>query len=369
MAPDKTMTITNDVQKKWQTIVNILAKTIHVPAALIMRLSGPDIEVFISSETEHNPYVPGAKEHFGNSGLYCETVIKTNNMLLVPNALSDDNWMNNPDIKLNMISYLGFPILNPDKTPFGTLCVLDRKENPYNDIHKELLENFRDAIERDIELIEKNYELQNTLSHVNSLLKEKEILLKEIHHRIKNNIASIGSLLSIQADSSDKSDVKEALQHAINRIKSIQIIYEKLLFDDNYTETSVKEYLEDLVQTIANSRTDNLNISIHTDIDDFPIAVKSLFPIGLIVNELITNSIKHAFGKTHEGTIQVLLKKQEQVITLSIQDNGSSFPVNFDHDTSNGFGLVLAKMLTQQLGGAFTIGNNNGTDITISFTM
>ena len=107
----------------WQEIVDIMAEIINIPAGLIMRLNDPHIEVFLSSETKGNPYRPGDKEKVWDSGLYCETVIKTKDKLLVPNALQDRNWNSNPDIKLNMISYLGFPILLPDGKPFGTICV------------------------------------------------------------------------------------------------------------------------------------------------------------------------------------------------------------------------------------------------------
>jgi len=147
------VTIDKDTRKNWQEIVDILASIINIPAALIMQLHKDDIEVFISSDSTNNPYHPGDKEHFENSGLYCETAIKTNNKLLVPDALSDEDWKDNPDIKLNMISYLGFPIHLPDKQAFGTLCVLDNKPNSYSlDIEK-LMQNFIKIIESHIEML------------------------------------------------------------------------------------------------------------------------------------------------------------------------------------------------------------------------
>lgn len=87
--------------KKWQNIVDIMAEMLGIPAALIMRLVESDIEVFVSSRSEGNPYNPGDHEHFLGSGLYCETVINKNDKLLIPNALADEKWKNNPDIKLN----------------------------------------------------------------------------------------------------------------------------------------------------------------------------------------------------------------------------------------------------------------------------
>ena len=131
--------ISQEILKKWQNIVDIIAELIGIPAALIMRLVESDIEVLISSQSDGNPYHPGGHEHFLGSGLYCETVIKTGKKLLIPNALADEKWKNNPDVKLNMISYLGFPIIYPDGKPFGTICVLDNKENAYSEIYEDLI--------------------------------------------------------------------------------------------------------------------------------------------------------------------------------------------------------------------------------------
>ena len=148
--------IPNDIIQKWQNIVDIMAKQIGVPSGLIMRIVDSDIEVFVSSQTPDNPYRPGEREYLYGSGLYCETVIKTKGEVLVPNALSDEHWKNNPDIKLNMVSYLGFPLLFPDGTPFGTICVLDNKENPYSKTFIQLIQNFKKIIESHLELLYNN---------------------------------------------------------------------------------------------------------------------------------------------------------------------------------------------------------------------
>jgi len=168
--------ISQDTLNKWQNIVDIMAELIGIPAALIMRLGESDIEVFISSQSDGNPYHPGDHEHFLGSGLYCETVVNTNDKLLIPNALTDEEWKNNPDIKLNMISYLGFPILQPDGKPFGTICVLDNKENAYSETYEKLIINFREIIQSQLALIymnnvlgEKNKNLSDYLTEIKML--------------------------------------------------------------------------------------------------------------------------------------------------------------------------------------------------------
>lgn len=165
-----------DTINKWQNIVDIMAELIDIPAALIMRLVESDIEVFISSQTDGNPYRPGDHEHFFGSGLYCETVINTNEKLLIPNALTDEKWKNNPDVKLNMISYLGFPLRLPDGKPFGTICVLDNKENAYSETYENLIMNFREIIQSQLELIYMNSVLGEKNKTLSDYLAEIEIL-------------------------------------------------------------------------------------------------------------------------------------------------------------------------------------------------
>jgi GAF domain-containing protein len=157
--PTIILAVPDSVSEKWQKIVDLMASVVGVPAGRIMRIVGQDIEVFVSSRSHGNPYKPGAKAHLLGSGLYCETVMKTRAKLLVPKALSDENWKDNPDIRLNMISYLGFPILLPDGKPFGTICVLDTKENPYSETYEQLLLHFRDIIRGHLEVLFMNHYL------------------------------------------------------------------------------------------------------------------------------------------------------------------------------------------------------------------
>ncbi len=170
------MLISGDSIKTWQEIVDIIAEIADIPACLIMRFEDPYIEVMVSSKSDKNPYITGEKELLEGSGLYCETVVKTGKKLLVPNALEDDKWKNNPDIKNRMISYLGFPISFPDGKLFGTICVLDSKRNEYSVLIEKLILKFRDLIQNDLALIwmnqilgENNRKLTDYLMELQSL--------------------------------------------------------------------------------------------------------------------------------------------------------------------------------------------------------
>lgn len=159
--------IDNYLEEKWQNLINILAEMMEVPAALIMKITNETMKVFLRSDNEDNPYKQGAQDALGH-GLYCETVIGNNQTLLVEDALNDENWVNNPDVHLGMISYLGMPILWKDKEVFGTICILDNKANKYSDKYIKLLSLLKDAIEADLNVLEMNDKLYN-LSFLDSL--------------------------------------------------------------------------------------------------------------------------------------------------------------------------------------------------------
>jgi len=178
---------------KWQEIADLLAGLLHIPAALIMKAENEHMEVFLSSKSENNPYHVGDKEKW--YGLYCETVIKSQNKLSIPNAHKDADWDKNPDIKLGMIAYLGFPINFPDKQPFGTLCVLDNKERIFSAQEEKLLVQFKNVIELDLALIrsfeEKTDELSDAIKEQMHEQKLTEKAVRESHRLLKSTFDSM----------------------------------------------------------------------------------------------------------------------------------------------------------------------------------
>jgi PAS domain S-box-containing protein len=162
--------------QKWQEIIDLLAEILHVPSALVMKVEPPNIRVFVSSESEGNPY---EKDELAclNTGLYCETVMKSRDLLLVPNALTDQDWNANPDIKLGMVSYMGFPVVWPNGDIFGTICVLDSRRNEYNELYRKLLLQCRDVLQEDLKSLQATNELElKVLERTAELRRSKDYL-------------------------------------------------------------------------------------------------------------------------------------------------------------------------------------------------
>ncbi len=208
---------------------------------------------------------------------------------------------------------------------------------------------------------------KNIENKIKQQLLEKEIILKEVHHRIKNNFAAMESLLSIQVQGIKNVEAKKALNDAIGRLNSMQVLYEKLLISENYQTASVRNYLENLICEIIKLFSTTPDIKVVKKISDFQIDSRRLIPLGIIVNELLTNIIKYAFVPGNSGTVEIVLSNTDGNVKLVISDNGAGMPEGFKLEESKSFGLMLVKMLSTQLEGSFTINNNNGTVATVVF--
>ncbi len=211
-------------------------------------------------------------------------------------------------------------------------------------------------------------ENKESFKKIQSLLKEKELLLHEVHHRIKNNMSTISGLLMLQAASMSDSTAVTALNDARSRVQSMMIMYDKLYRSEDYRKMSVKEYFEKFIDEIYVIFENSRQVRIEKDIQDFILDTKILFPLGIIINEIITNSFKYAFSGGREGVINVSVKKMNDEITISIKDNGAGVPEKVLSSKTGGFGLNLVSALTGQIGGTVKITNDNGTKVEIVFT-
>lgn len=202
-------------------------------------------------------------------------------------------------------------------------------------------------------------------------LKEKEMLLREIHHRVKNNMAVISSLLGLQADATADISAKEMLEESQQRIKSMALVHEKLYRSKNIANIDFHDYVSTIVMELSSAYAhEGRSVETEVTADDVILDVDTAIPCGLILNELVTNAFKYAFKSKGEGRIDVSFTHDaDNSCILSVKDNGVGLPPGFDHSKSNTLGLQIVSALTKQLRGAMHVNSvpGNGTEIIVKF--
>jgi two-component sensor histidine kinase len=202
---------------------------------------------------------------------------------------------------------------------------------------------------------------------IKNSLNEKEVLLREINHRVKNNLQIIASLLHLQADSIDDKKLVDILKESETRVKSMAIVHEKLYQSSNFADINFKQYLEKLVYDILYTYGIKIGtIKVQLDIEDIDLNMDTAIPLGLIINELVTNTIKYAFPQ-NEGTITIKLKSLPENIEITIADNGIGLPKDIKLENPETLGLQLVQTLTKQLDGKLKLNKDNGTEFKITF--
>lgn len=280
----------------------------------------------------------------------------------------------------------------------GTKCyqVVHNLENPpENCPHKELL---MDGLEHTSEVLEKNLggyfivstspikddegailgsihvahditERKEAEKNLKKTLDEKDILMKEIYHRVKNNLMVLSSLLNLQSRYYKDKDIEEVFQEIQYRAKSMALIHERLYKSDDLKHINFTEYLETLSKDLYDAYTPDKDlIKLILKIEDVELDVDTSIPLGLILNELLTNSLKYAFPNGRSGEIKIELhENQEGKIQLSVRDNGIGFPVDLDYEHSDSLGMLIINSLTYQIDGKIMLEQINGTKFTVIF--
>jgi len=217
----------------------------------------------------------------------------------------------------------------------------------------------RNAKKHRMILEEKNNQIQSALS-------DKETLLREIHHRVKNNLQVISSLLSLQSRQIDDPTAQQAIQEGRNRVKSMALIHQNLYQDEDLVGVDISVYIAKLSRSLVNSYKVSENIDIKTDIEKIKMDVDQIIPLGLILNELITNSLKYAFDEGVQGQIEVNLKSDDEYVRLEVKDNGKGLPEDFSIEALDSMGYKLIKSFTQKLKANLDISNQKvGTKVTL----
>jgi two-component sensor histidine kinase len=192
--------------------------------------------------------------------------------------------------------------------------------------------------------------------------------MKEIYHRTKNNLMVISSLLSLQSRYIKDKDTQNIFKESQNRAKSMAMIHEKLYRSGDLEHLNFAEYIVNLSNDLYDTYTLDKNlIKLVLDIDEVTLNVEISIPLALILNELLTNSLKHAFPDGRGGEIKVELKRYDESFKLSVSDNGITFPEDLDYRNTDTLGMLIVNSLTDQINGELNLEKSNGTKFTVTF--
>jgi two-component sensor histidine kinase/Tfp pilus assembly protein PilF len=211
--------------------------------------------------------------------------------------------------------------------------------------------------------IRSNRRLDRQKQLVETALAEKELLLREIHHRVKNNLQTVSSLLSIQGRGITDEKAKEAVNDSRLRVKSMALIHQDLYREGDLTGVRMKEYVEKLVTSLVTSYAMGARVRADVQVDDIALDVDSAVPIGLILNELVTNALKYAWPEERNGALNVSLCKNGNVLALVVADDGAGKAGTVDDERSSGFGLSMVKTFADKLKAEWTMHQDKGTAV------
>ncbi len=218
-------------------------------------------------------------------------------------------------------------------------------------------------------------EREKATSQLSVALKEKEVLLAEIHHRVKNNLAIVRGLLNMQLNTTTNELAKATLRESVNRVSTMALIHQKLYTRDNPDSIDFGKYVEELVREVSASyvQTGRIMPEVNTDVKDIILNLNRAVPCGLIINELLSNAFKHAFKTDQNGIIEIIINHdsaRKGFVNIIVNDNGNGIPEGFNPETSQTLGMTIVHSLSEQLDGQFTFGSShNGTQMKVNFPL
>ena len=219
-------------------------------------------------------------------------------------------------------------------------------------------------------LLHAHHNLYKTKNELEEKIREKETLIKEVHHRVKNNLQTVSSLLSLQSRSIIDKDVKSLLKSSQNRVITMAIVHEMLYMREDLSKIEYKSYVQELAEYLVRSiKGTSSNITLNIDIPNIKLNIDTAIPLGLLINETVTNALKYGIVDEDKGEIHIRLRKAENnEFILNLGDNGKGFPEDITHKNSKSLGLKLIHNLSRQLQGSIMRDlSQKGTHYTIKF--
>lgn len=215
---------------------------------------------------------------------------------------------------------------------------------------------------------EEKTKAERTSLELEQLLREREVLLKEVHHRVKNNLQVVSSLLGLQAWHFKDTRLRQALEDSQNRVLSIALVHENLYRSKDLAQVEFSDYVRSLVDNLPRSSSAGTEVSVTQDVEKCRLSIETAVPCGLIINELVTNALKHAFPGGRRGGIRVELQRVDlSNWMLRVADDGIGLPESIDMGSTKSLGLELVSLLVKQLAGSLEIKRSGGTSFQLTF--
>jgi C4-dicarboxylate-specific signal transduction histidine kinase len=398
-----TIQVPAQIIEKWQEIIDLLAAVLHVPSALIMKVEPPNIRVFVRSESEGNPYERDERASL-NTGLYCETVMKTRQLLLVPDALADQEWNANPDIKLGMISYMGVPVAWPNGDIFGTICVLDDRRNEYGELFRKFLFQCRDVLQADLKSLQASTELelkvlertaelhkaQTELAHATRVTTLGE-LATSIAHEVYQPLTAIAAnaeagLLFLDRENPDLGEVRDALRQIImdgdradEVIRRVRMLANKT--DIQKVPLEINDVIEEVMLIFRHEAIAH-GVSLRQELASaLPQVFGDRVQLQQVIMNLLMNGIQatsSVTGRRHELRIRSQEHGPDQIL-VAVEDSGTGFDLQIvdrlfsafftTKPNGMGIGLSICRSIVEQHGGNIWATQNSGAGSTFQFTL
>ncbi|HNX23680.1 MAG TPA: histidine kinase dimerization/phosphoacceptor domain -containing protein [Spirochaetota bacterium] len=331
--------------------------------SLLENLKGPESNIIIESDSADvkSHVIPGFDESFCRD-IAGDSIFWTNNLAEYCKD-SMEKFAGSPVLE-NFLSCAIIPLKNENDVT-GYFMLLDRREDFFNE---ELIVFYQWIVESiEIALNRIQYEL-----NLKNIIHEKELLLKEVHHRVKNNMQVIISLISLQASRQKDDKLREILNECQNRVRTMALVHEKLYSSDNFTSININAYIKSLVPMLMTSyRIDKTKINVEIDALDTYFDLNIAIPLAQLVNEILSNVFKHAFVNSGGGNVKISLTPDIVVknrYVIKISDNGTGLPPAVEYPHGGNLGFQLIDALAKQIKSKISLTSENGVTVEVAFT-
>jgi two-component sensor histidine kinase len=311
---------------------------------------------------------------------FCGHVVADERELEVRDARNDRRFSDNPLVTGDprVVFYAGMPLCSQDGYVLGTLCAIDHRPRELTSEQQSLLRTVAAQVSAQLELRRRNLELdehgraQRALqAQLEGSLREKDVLLQEVHHRVKNNLQLVSSLINLQLAIVDDGNARNALEECQGRIHAVAIVHEAIYSARDYARVPISNYVRSLASSIFHALKAALReIALELEIgDDLQLPVDKAIPCGLILNELISNALRHAFpsGRADSVVRVQVSSTPDAKLEVVVADNGVGLPAGFAPEACLSVGMQVVCALVEQIDGQLRIAQHEGTQFIVTF--